>query len=86
MKMKILHKGICEQEILIALVVEESGEACIMSQFMKIFINLGCSQEFIRRPFTRPNLTVRGKLYLGFGAFSFELWLDEPLKNLLIIF
>ena len=29
---------------------------------------------------------VRGKLYLGFGAFSFELWLDEPLKNLLIIF
>ena len=58
MEMKVLHKDICEQEILIALVVEESGEAS----------------------------AVRGKLYLGFGAFSFELWLDEPLNNLLIIF
>ena len=58
MKMKVLHKGICEQEILIALVMEESGEAS----------------------------AVRGKLYLGFGGFSFKLWLNEPLNNLLIIF
>ena len=86
MEMKVLHKDICEQEILIALVLEESGKACSLSQFMKIFINQAALQKSSEGHSHARTSAVRGKLYLGFGAFSFELWLDEPLNNLLIIF
>ena len=65
MEMKVLHKDIGESEILFALVVEEGGEACILSQFIEIIINLGCSQEIITRPFTRPNF--RGAREIIFG-------------------
>ena len=41
MEMNVLHKDIGEQEILFALVVEEGGEACILSQLIEIIINPG---------------------------------------------
>ena len=68
MEMKVLHKDIGGLEILFALVVEEGGEACILSQFIKIIINPGCSQEIIGRPFTQPNL--RGAREIKFGLLT----------------
>ena len=56
MEMKILHRNISEEEILFALVAEEVGEACTLSQRIKIIMNPGCSQELIIRPFTWLNL------------------------------
>ena len=47
------------------LVVEEVSEASIISQRIKVIINLSCSQEIITRPFTRPNL--RGAREIIFG-------------------
>ena len=65
MEMKILHKGIGELEILFALVVEEVGEARIISQRIEIIMNPSCSQEFITRPFTRPNFRDTREIILG---------------------
>ena len=42
--------------LLFALVVEEGGEACILSLFIEIIINPDWSQEIITRTFTRPYL------------------------------
>ena len=73
-----------------ALVAEEIGEACILSQIIKIIMNPGCSQELITRPFTRLNLRGARKIIFGFLSsslcLSFELRLGEPLNNLFIIF
>ena len=48
-----------------ALVVEEVGEACILSQVIKIIINSDGSQERITRPFARPDLRGARKIVLG---------------------
>ena len=86
MEMKILHKDICEQEIMFALVVEEGGEACILSQFIEIIINPGFSQEII----TWPDLGGVREIIFGppilLICLYFEHRLDEPLKNHFIFF
>ena len=90
MEMKILHENISEEEILFTLVAEEVGEACILSQLIKIIINPDCSQELITRPFTRPNLRDVREIILGLFIllilFILRVWLEEPLKNLFMIF
>ena len=85
MKVKFLHESISEYEILIELAVEEVSEACIISQIIKIIMNPGCSQELITRPFTRPNLRSAREIIFGLLIF-FDLRLEEPLKNLFILF
>ena len=65
MGMKILHKNISEEEIPFVLVGEEVGEACILSQIIKIFINPNFSQELITRLFTQPNLRSMREIVLG---------------------
>ena len=57
------------------LVVEEGGEACILSQFIEIIINLGCSQEIITRPFTWLNLRDARKIIFGLLCFFILLFL-----------
>ena len=65
MEIKSLHKNISEEEILFALVAEEVGEACILSQVIKVIINSGGSQERFTRPFARPNLRSARKIVFG---------------------
>ena len=91
MEMKILHENISEEEILFVLVVEGVGEACILSQVMKVIINSGGSQELITRPFAWPNL--RGVRKIIFGLFILFTFLilralarrasQQPLQNFL---
>ena len=45
--------------------MEEVGEARIISQRIKVFINPDCSQEIITRPFTQPYFRYTWKIILG---------------------
>ena len=65
MEIKNLHENISEKEILFALVVEEVGETCILSQVIKIIINSGGSQERITKPLARSNLRSARKIVFG---------------------
>ena len=65
MEMKVLYENISEWEILFTLVVDEVGDACILSQIIKLVVNSSGPQECITRPFTRPNLRGVGKVVLG---------------------
>ena len=68
MEIKNLHENISEKEILFVLVVEEVGEACILSQVIKVVGNSGGLQELcITRPFTW--LDLRGAREIVFGIF-----------------
>ena len=81
MKIKNVHENISEQDILFALVVEEVGEACILSQVMKIIINSGGSQERITRPFARPNLRSARKIVFGLFIFLILLILRASARR-----
>ena len=54
MKMKVLHKGICEEMILLAFCCDEVGEAGISSILVELLEDLGLFHELIVRPLTRP--------------------------------
>ena len=45
--------------------MEEVGEARILSQRIKVFLNPGYSQEIITRPLTRPYFRYARKIILG---------------------
>ena len=67
-KMKVLHKGICKDVVLVTLICEEVGQSGICNELRKLLIEFGFVHESIVRPFARPDfrptwkveVTIRG--------------------------